>query len=336
MKQQIFGRLSDGRQVTRYTLFRGDILMRILDWGGIITELHVGGRDVTLGYETLEPYTRRHPYFGALVGRVAGRIGGRAFTLDGTRYELAGNEKTGNHLHGGDQGFDRRIWNAEPSGDDALRLSLQSPDGDQGYPGDLDVAVLYQLQEDGLRIKFDANTTKPTPVALTNHAYFNLAGHDHGSALNHFVKIHAADYGPADEAMQLDGRRVSVERRGEDLQTPIRLADIVEDLHGSHGANYFVDGTLGELRPAAEVAAAGLRMNVATTADCLQFYTGVSLDGSDVGKGGVRYDPFAGLCFEAHPYPAAVNFANAEGIASNVLRPGEKYRQVTKYTFSAD
>ena len=338
MNRTDFG-TANGQRVEQFTLAAGRLAADVLTYGGIVRRLLVDGVDVVLGFDDLGPYTRddpRHPYFGCITGRVAGRITAGRFTLDGDPFELEQNDPP-NHLHGGTVGLDRRVWQAEPDGDAALRLTHRSPAGDQGYPGNLDVAVTYRVGGgggDALTIEYEATTDAPTPVNLTNHSYFNLVGHDAGDALGHVLQIDAESHVPADDEFTLLGRVEPVAGSGHDFRSPTPVRDRIADIPQRHGTNYVLDGEPGRLREVARLASpdAGRSMAVETTERCMQFYTGVLLDrdGPVVGKNGVTYPRHGGLCLECHGYPDAVNSPNLGDI---VLRPGETYRQTTAYRF---
>jgi aldose 1-epimerase len=298
--------------------------------------------DVVLGFNTLDEYLAGHPYFGAIIGRVAGRISGGQFTLGDRAYQLALNDPP-NHLHGGRAGFDKRVWRAEPlpqaKGSTSLRLSLHSPDGEEGYPGNVEASVTYTLTDQNEFIFETAATTdQPTPISLTHHSYFNLSGEGSGSVADHKVQIHADDYAPTDKSMTFFGRRSTVDDDGNDFRQPRRLADALPHLLGAHGNLYFVkraDSKPQELVPAARVTDphSGRVLEVRTTEECLQFYSGVSLDGSLHGKSGRPYGQHAGLCLEAEGHPDGIN---RPALGDIVLRPGETRRHITVYSFSND
>lgn len=200
-----FGVLPDGTAVEQYTLRAGALSCDIITYGGALRALRVPGRDgrsvdVLLGFDTLEDYRRQDKYIGALIGRFANRIGGSRFTLDGTDYALTANDGPKNHLHGGPVGFDKQVWAVESAAENALTLALFSPDGQEHYPGNLSVRVTYTLKEDGLTIDYRAESDRDTVCSLTNHAYFNLAGHGSGPVLDQMIRIFADRYTPTDSA----------------------------------------------------------------------------------------------------------------------------------------
>ncbi len=340
-----FGKTPDGTPVELYVLSNGRIQAKITTYGGIITELHVPDRqgktaDVVLGFDSLDGYLTRSPHFGAITGRVANRIAGASFTLDGHEYKLAANNGP-NTLHGGKKGFDKVVWKAEdvsgPAGP-AVRLTHLSPDGDEGFPGNLSVAVTYTLTpDDALRIDYSATTDKATPVNLTNHSYFNLAGHGSGTILDHELTIAADEYTPSDDGFIPDGRLAPVRGTPLDFTTATVIGSRFDQIHkapGGYDDNFVI-------RPDARVPAFAVRvrdpksgrvLEMATTEPGVQFYTGNFLDGTIRGKEGAVYVKNAGFCFEAQHFPDSLHHPNFPSI---ILRPGKTYTQTTLYRFSA-
>jgi aldose 1-epimerase len=341
-----FGFLPDGREVEAWTLVNTHgLLMEVLTYGGIVTRLLVPDRngrvaDVVLGFNQLSDYLAGHPYFGATAGRVAGRITSGRFDLDGRTYLLALNDPP-NHLHGGRIGFDRQLWTAEAPpasrGSSVVRMTLHSRDGDEGYPGNLKAVVTYTLTDRNEFIfSTELTTDRATPASLTHHSYFNLAGESAGSVGEHQVQIHADEYVPADDTMTLEGRRITVDPTRNDLRSPRFFRDLCRTLHKSHGDLYLVrrpSAADRTLQPAARVLEprSGRVMEVHTTEQYLQFYTGASLDGSLCGKSGQPYERYAGLCLEAEGYPDG---ANVPELGDIILRPGEVRQHTTVYSFS--
>jgi aldose 1-epimerase len=337
-----FGTMPDGRAVELYTLTNASgLVVRVSNYGTIITELLVPDRsgrlgDVVLGFDRLEPYLSAHPYFGATVGRVANRIARGRFTLDARVYTLAVNNGP-NHLHGGLKGFDKALWRAEPHPGPAagVRCSHVSPDGDEGYPGQLAVSVVMTLTDaDALSVEYTATTDRPTPVNLTNHSYFNLAGE--GDILGHELQLAARYYTPVDADMIPTGEVLPVQGTPLDFSrsTPIgtRLTRLVGDRPG-YDHNFVIDGGGTDLVLAARLhePRSGRVMEVSTTEPGMQLYTGNHLDGAFRGKRGVVYREHAGLSLEAQHFPDAVNHP---GFPDTILRPGQTYRQTTVYAFS--
>lgn len=346
-----YGALPSGETVEAYTLTNaGGFSLQVITYGATVTSMRVPDRhgrlaDVVLGFGHLRSYLAPHPYFGAIVGRVAGRITGARFVLDGCAHELAPNDPP-NHLHGGRVGFDRRLWSATPvfraDGAASLRLAYRSPDGEEGYPGKVDVAVTYTVTADNaFMMETEATTDRATPFSLTQHSYFNLAGEDAGTIEGHELKIQADAYAPVDKRMALQGRREQVAGQGNDFNRPRRVGNALPHLFQAHGDLYFLPRPEAEKsskktpRPAARVfePVSGRVLTVSTTEDCLQFYTGVSLDGSLIGKSGRAYGPHAGLCLECEGYPDG---ANTPALGNIILRPGQPLRHTTIYAFSAN
>ncbi len=259
METELFGRMPDGAEVKVYELANASgAAVRVLNLGGIVQALRVPDRagnlaDVVLGGAGLDFYWRRHPYFGCITGRVAGRITRGELRIGDRDYLLAVNNPP-NHLHGGVTGLDRRIWRAEPAGDDTLRLHYRSPDGEEGYPGNTDLTVSYRWTErNELVIESEAQVDEPTPISLTNHSYFNLAGEGSGPVDDHRVQILADAYVPTDGNLTLSGRRHPVEGETADLCEPARFADFVPRLPLQHGENYLLRPRGSEVSSAARV-----------------------------------------------------------------------------------
>jgi aldose 1-epimerase len=342
-----FGRLPGREQVHQFTLSNNHGLsLQAINYGGIITGLHAPDRqgqtkDVVLGLRSLQEYLDGHPYFGAIVGRVAGRITAARFTLDGNEYSLARNDSP-NHLHGGTSGFDKKLWTAESSentaGEPCLSLTYTSPDGEEGYPGNVAITVSYTLtQRNELRIKYSAKTDQPTPLSMTNHSYFNLAGEGSGSIENQVLQIYTDKYVPTYQDLTLSGNIASAAGKVIDFSQPKRLHEIIGEPHHIHGDNYLIRrDDEHAIVPVATVTdpASGRVMDVSSTASSLQFYTGKFL-GQDhlTGKSGTVYAAYDALCLECHGYPDGVNTPEIEDI---ILRPGDTYQQTTVYRFSTD
>jgi aldose 1-epimerase len=319
----------------------------VLTYGGIITSIRVPdcrGRidDVVLGFSGLGPYLANLPYFGAIIGRIAGRVSGARFTLEGRDYLLARNNGH-NHLHGGRVGLDKRVWSAQPvvraDGFESLRLYYRSPDGEENYPGTLDITVTYTLTAaNALVIETEAIADRVTPLSMTNHSYFNLAGEGAGSIAAHTLQIDAESYVPTDDSMTLSGRCMPTEGQASDFSHPRILADAIPDLFMSHGDLYLLRGP-GEAIPERPTVAAravepgsGRVLEVSTNEACLQFYTGLSLDGTLVGKSGRAYGPHAGFALECEGYPDGVSVPQFGDI---LLRPQQPQRRMTIYAFSS-
>ncbi len=346
VKKSDYGKLDDGTAVDLYTLTNGNgAAAKVITLGGILTELHVPDRDgksgdVVLGCDDLKTYAAGHPFFGALTGRYANRIAGGKFTLDGKDYTLFVNNGP-NSLHGGKKGFDKAVWHAEPrdTKDGAsLRLTHTSPDGDEGYPGNLKVAVTYTLTDKNeLRIAYEATTDKATPVNLTNHSYFNLGGHASGDVLGHEVTLMADNYTPGDKDLIPTGKIVPVKGTPLDFTSPAKIGDRIaqlkgEGLPGGYDHNYVINGGGKSLVLGARVhdPKSGRVLEMRTTEPGVQLYTANFLK-DQKGKGGAVYAQHAGFCLETQHYPDSVHHDN---FPSTILRPGQTYRQTTVYAFS--
>lgn len=340
--RQPFGTMPDGTPVELLTLRQGILSCNIITYGGAVQSLTMPDRngrkvDVVLGLDTLEDYRRQDKALGALVGRYANRIGGAGFSLHGRFYPLKANDGS-NHLHGGGAGFDKQVWTVEALKEDTATLLLLSPDGQEGYPGDLTVCVTYTLREHALEIDYTAGTTRDTLCNLTNHAYFNLSGHDSGPVTNQFIQIMADFYTPTDSGSIPTGEIASVEGTPMDLRDgkPIGASIDADFLQlrqaGGYDHNWVIRGPAGELRPAAKAWSleTGITMEILTTFPGVQFYTGNCLDGCPAGKGGARYRNRWGFCLETQAFPNSPNIAH---FPSAVLCQGEVYRQKTAYRF---
>lgn len=322
---------------------RAGLVLEAITLGGIVTRLLAPGNggtlaDVVLGFNDLASYLAPHPYFGAIAGRVAGRTANAEFTLDGRTYRLPRNEPP-HHLHGGLVGFDKRLWHAtsveRTDGAPSLRLSYFSPDGEEGYPGNVEVAVTYTVTDDNaFLIETEASSDQVTPLSLTHHSYFNLAGEGTGTIEDHWLTIFADRFVPVDDGFIATGRFESTAGRSNDFRQPRRLGDAIPQLYQQHGDLYALRGHgADEMTPAArlEDPTSGRVLTVSTTEKYLQLYTGASLDGSHHGKSGQTYARFAGLCLECEGYPDASNAALRNDI---LLHPGQTQKHCTAYAFS--
>jgi aldose 1-epimerase len=341
-----FGTLKDGTNVDVITLKNAHgIEVRIITYGGIITSIRTPDRhgrfdDIVLGFDDLDDYVQRSPYFGAIIGRYGNRIARGRFTLDGKTYTLATNDGP-NSLHGGLKGFDKAVWHAEPfdkGGDSGVVLTHVSADGDEGYPGRLTVRVTYTLTaKDELAIEYDATTTAATPVNLTNHSYFNLTGAAR-DVLDHVLTLDADRFTPIDATLIPTGELASVAGTPFDFRTPTaigaRIGQQNQQLVDGKGYdhNWVLNGSGSALHHAAHVLepTTGRTLDVATTEPGIQFYSGNFLDGTLKGAGGHVYGRRYGFCLETQHFPDSPNHAN---FPSTILRPGETYRSKTVLTF---
>ncbi len=320
VEKMLFGKTADGTAVDLYVLTNGKITAKVMTLGGIVTELHVPDRDgkvadVVLGFDNLDSYLAGHPHFGAITGRFANRIAKGRFTLDGKEYKLAVNNGP-NSLHGGLKGFDKVVWKAEDvSGPDgpAVKMSYRSPDGEEGYPGNLSVSVTYTVtSDDALRIDYSATTDKPTPVNLTNHSYFNLGGPASGPILGHELMLAADEYTAADETLIPTGELKPVRGTPLDFTTPTAIGARFDQLPGDpkgYDHNYVIRHDTRSPALAARVyePKSGRVMEMYTTEPGVQFYTANFLDGKLTGKGGVAYNKQQAFCLEAQHFPDSVN-----------------------------
>ena len=353
IKKVSFGKTADGEPVDLYTLTNSQgVEVSIATYGGTIVSLKVPDRDghlddVVLGYDTLDQYIADSPYFGCLVGRYGNRIAKGRFTLDGQEYELARNNDE-NHLHGGIQGFDKALWKGKGLLGDkgpGLSLTYTSEDGEEGYPGNLSVEVVYVLTHDNeLTIHYQATTDKPTPVNLTNHSYFNLAGQGTGDVLSHVLMLNADRFTPVDEGLIPTGELRPVAGTPMDFTRPTAIGARIEqdDRQLKYGLGYDHNwvlnghagsGGTGSIELAARVhePATGRVMEVFTSEPGIQFYCGNFLDGSNVGKGGRVYKHRYGFCLETQHFPDS---PNQPDFPSTILEPGEEYSTTTIFKFS--
>ncbi len=350
VKKESFGATADGVAVDLYTLTNaGGMEVRAITYGGIILSLRVPDRagtlgDVTLGYDALDGYLKSSPYFGSIIGRYGNRIARGRFKLDGKEYKLAVNNAP-NALHGGLKGFDKVVWKAEPFQKGAtvgVVFTYTSADGEEGYPGKLDSTVTYALG-DGNDLAFDyrAVTDKATPLNLTQHAYFNLAGDGAGDILGHELTLQASRFTPVDKTLIPTGELRKVAGTPFDFTTSHAIGERIEadDEQIRFGLGYdhnFVldraEGDSAQLAAIVYEPTSGRVMEVSTTEPGIQFYSGNFLDGTITGKGGHVYRRRAGFCLETQHYPDS---PNKPDFPSTILKPGAEYRSRTVYTFSA-
>jgi aldose 1-epimerase len=348
MNSESYGITDDGTPVCAYTLANtAGMRVQILTLGCIIARLEVPDRDgalanVVLGTDSVAGYLHRSPHFGAIAGRYANRIARGRFTIDGIDYQLEINDPP-NTLHGGRHGFDKVVWQAESLDDEALVLRYLSPDGEQGFPGNLTMEVTYRLSAaNDLRIDYTAVTDRPTILNLTNHSYFNLAGEGSGDVLDHVVSISADHFTPVDATQIPTGEIRSIAGTPFDFTHPkrigerIRMADEQLLIARGYDHNWMLRAPEGDgPRQAARATdpRSGRILDVLTDAPGLQFYTGNSLTGSLFGPSGRAYRQGDGLCFETQQFPDA---PNQPGFPSAVLRPDERFRSTTIFRFSTD
>lgn len=343
VEKSFFGLTPEGDSVMLFTLKNErEIVVKIMNYGGIITEIQTPDRNgklgnITLGFDNLDQYLAGHPNFGALIGRYGNRIANAQFSLDGETYQLAANNGR-NSLHGGVKGFDDVVWTPEVISCDeraALRLSYLSADGEEGFPGNLKAVVTYELLMDQLFITYEAETDKATPVNLTNHAYFNLAGE--GTILDHVLYINASKYTPVNDELIPTGEIANVEGTPFDFRKPAVIGERFGQLTGEpvgYDHNFVLDKSEGELSLAAKAMdpRSGRFLEVSTNEPGVQFYTGNFLDGS-LSSGNFTYVQHAGFCLETQHFPDS---PNQSAFPSTILRPGEKYVTRTIFTFGVE
>jgi aldose 1-epimerase len=340
-----------GKDIALYTLRNANsIEAAVTNFGATLVSLKTPDAqgniaDIVLGYDSLDGYVKDKSYFGGTIGRYANRIAQGIFVLNGTTYRLPCNNGP-NHLHGGPEGFNKRVWNAtfvpDQSSGAAIQFSYTSQDGEEGYPGNLSVSVTYQLtQENELVIDYEATTDKNTVVNLTNHSYFNLAGEGGGDILNHRLLLHASEFTPVNSTLIPTGERRRVAGTPFDFSQPTDIGARIEvddeqlKFAGGYDHNFVLRRDRAEgLAPAAHLhhPATGRNLDVYTTEPGIQFYSGNFLDGSDSGKAGKSYSFRSGLCLETQHFPDS---PNQPSFPSTVLRAGAHFKSRTAYKFTA-
>jgi aldose 1-epimerase len=337
--------ISDNKKVNLFTLTnKNNMTVKIIDYGGIITEIIIPDKngkliDIALGFDKLDNYLKAHPYLGATIGRFGNRIANGTFSIDGKEYKLACNDGD-NHLHGGEKGFDKIVWDSEIQGN-TLKLSYFSKDMEEGYPGNMNVEVSFSLTDDNeLVIDYIADTDKKTILNLTNHSYFNLNGEgDSNDILKHSLKLNCNQY------TETDSGSIPTGVISDTLGTPLDFSSLTElgsrinsDFEqmvfaGGYDHNFIINGNTDSLRLAAELQGdiSGILMQVLTTEPAIQIYTGNYLDGSVTGKAGKAYTKRSGICLETQHYPDSPNHA---AFPTTELEPGKQFKSTTIYKFS--
>lgn len=334
----------EGREIKQYLLTNGKgMRVSLTNFGASITSVDVPDRDgnmanVTLSFPSAAGYEKNAPFFGCVCGRYANRIALGKFKIGEEEFTLATNNPP-NHLHGGVAGFNRKVWNgsevrsAEGDGAPAVKFTYESPDGEEGYPGTLKVSVTYSLGEDnGLKIEYSATTDKPTPVNLCNHAYWNLAGADSGTVLDHVLMLSCDTYLPVTETMIPTGERKSVDGTPMDFRKPTSIGSRIDQVPGGYDHCYVINDGGKALVPAGRLSdpKSGRVMQVFTTEPGVQLYTGNFLDGTDACEG---FPKHAGVCLETQRFPDS---PNQPDFPNSILTPGQVYSQTTVYKFSVD
>jgi aldose 1-epimerase len=336
----IFGRI-DGKDILLFTISSINMTATITNFGGIVTSLIIPDRngnpgDIVLGFDNLQAYLDGHPYFGCIVGRCANRIAGAKFELDGRTYLLANN--VGNdHLHGGISGFDKKVWEPKEirQGDEAgIELNYTSPDGEEGYPGELRVRVIYLLTPHReLKISYSAETTKPTPINLTHHSYFNLKGAGNGDMLDHELMINADRYNVISDKLLPTGELKPVAETPMDFRQSKFIGRDMAMVEGGYDHNFCLntDGTLIKAARLNE-SSSGRWMEVFTDQPGIQFYGSNFLGNNIIGKNGKTYHNHYAVCLETQHFPDSMHHPEFPNI---ILRPGEKFRSETIYKFGS-
>jgi aldose 1-epimerase len=343
VETQSFGKTAEGEEVTLFTTRnKNGLVLKMIDYGAIVVALETPDKNgktenITLGFNDLQGYLQRHPYFGSTVGRYGNRIAQGKFKIGDQEYTLATNNGP-NHLHGGNKGFDAVMWKGEPVTTDTasgIKFTRRSPDGEEGYPGNLDVQVTYLLTNDNeLRIDYQASTDKPTVLNLTNHNYWNLGGQQSGPVLEHELVLNAEQYVPVDETSIPTGELAEVEGTLFDFRTPHSIGERIEEvkkLPATIGYDhcYVLKGDGGALKLAAKVTEprSGRTLEIHTTEPGIQFYSGNYLDGSEAGGGFKQHE---GFCLETQHFPDS---PNQPSFPSTLLEPGNTFKSTTVHKF---
>jgi len=344
MESRVFGKTPEGGTVSLYTIQnKNGIKAEVINYGGIVVSLYVPDKygnldDIVLGFDDFDSYLNRNPFFGAIAGRHANRIEDASFELNGKKYTLLRNNGR-NHLHGGAKGFDKVLWEVVEHNDSLIKLFYRSTDGEEGYPGNLDVTVTYVLTDNNeWVIDYKAVSDADTVVNLTNHTYFNLAGHGSGSIMDHELKINADKYTvnneeciPTGEIKDVSGTIMDF-RRGKAIEPKPQPGDDTLLFRGGYDHNFVLNKEIENIGWIAELydPKSGRKMDVYTTKPGVQLYTSNNFDGTLTGKDGVRYCKWAGVCLETQFFPNAMKHRH---FPSPVLKAGEQYNHITIYKF---
>lgn len=329
---------TDGKPVYLYTLTnKNSDEVKISTYGATVTSWIVGDNkknksNIVLGFDSLSGYLAKPPYFGATIGRYGNRIANAKFKIDTTTYQLSANDGK-NHLHGGNKGYDKVIWDATPAADSSasLTLSYLSKDGEEGYPGNLKITVVYTLTDDNeLLIDYTAETDKTTPVNLTHHSYFNLTGDVNNTILNHELQVNADRYTPVDAGLIPTGELKDVKGTAFDFLQPHKIGERIAAVDGGYDHNFVLTRKSNDMELVATLSdsSTGRKLEVYTTEPGLQFYSGNFLDGTIKSSDGKAIQKHTGLCLETQHFPDS---PNQPAFPSTLLKPGEKYHTVTRY-----
>lgn len=337
ISKQAWGQ-ANGQPVDLYTLRNASgTVVSITNYGGIVTSFLAKDKkdsvaSIVVGFDSIGPYLQSPPYFGSIIGRYGNRIGAGKFSIGDKNYTLATNNGA-NHLHGGVVGFDKVIWTAAPVVDSipSLTLSYLSKDGEEGYPGNLQVTVTYSLTDDnGLRIQYEATTDQPTPVNLTNHSYFNLTGDTKETIFNHQLQLNADAYTPVDNGLIPTGEIRQVAGTAFDFRSPMAIGSRIDSVEGGYDHNYVLNNAEGTLKKVAHLSepVSGRFLEVWTTEPGIQFYSGNFLDGKFINHTGTPVQLHTALCLETQHFPDS---PNKKEFPSTILEPGKKYVTETVY-----
>ena len=333
-----FGIMPGGETIRLYRLInKNSIEVKIINYGGIITSISTPNSkrefaNIVLGFDDLDSYLKDHPYFGALIGRYGNRIAKGRFSIDGKEYQLSVNDGE-NHLHGGIKGFDKVVWNSQIEKESRLKLTYLSKDGEEGYPGNLNVSVTYELtDEDELIIIYQAETDQSTPINLTAHSYFNLSEAPSNTILNHKLKIHSAHYTPVNNQLIPTSKIASVKNTAFDFSEYKAIGEHIKSLKGGYDHNFVVEQFDGTLMEIARVHDPESRKELAvfSTEPGFQFYSGNFLDGTFKREDGIEFKKHSGFCIEPQKFPDSPNHKN---FPTSILEPGEEYTSKTVYRF---
>lgn len=331
-----FGKV-DEKDIYEYIICHKNLELHVLNYGGIIRSLIYKGTDVVLGYDSIEEYIADENYFGALIGRNANRIGSAEFVLNGKLYKLNKNDGN-NNLHGGFCGFNKKVWNVEEEHENRIVFTLISEDGDEGFPGEVNVKVTYTLTDnDALNIRYEGETDKDTILNMTNHSYFNLNGHDEGDIGTHFLRLNSLFYTPNDEECKPTGEILSVKNTpldfvyGKKIEEAFKNDFMQTSMFGGIDHNFVIEGS--GIRTAAVCSGdkTGINMEVMTDCAGIQIYTDNGVEEKRIGKSSILYPNHGGICFETQAFPDAIKYSH---FTNTILKRKEKYESETEYKFS--
>lgn len=331
MKKSLFGHLSDGKEIYLYELNSGTLTLEVITYGGIIRTLSKDGIDMICGYDTLDEYVNDDSCQGALIGRYANRIKEGRFTVGGIDYQVAKNDHGKNHLHGGNIGFNRKVWRVEEANDCQITLSLFSPDGEENYPGNLTLKVTYTITDYALIIDYDAVCDRECPLNFTNHAYFNISGTGNGTILDNIVMINADEFSEIDDELIPSGKHLPVDGTPFDFRTPRTVGEKLGGEVTGYDHNFILRGTPAcdvcgrQLALAATVENGVHKLSTYTDKPCMQLYTANGMTGR-VFKGGIERKPQSALCLETQYEPNSPQFGKA------IYKAGEPYHFTTIYS----